>query len=472
MADLPARVCAPAYAGALGRSSETAGRARRTRVRHGNDFFLAMSFPVWALFVGGLMVTMVLAGTLLGRLPLSSAIVYLGLGWVLGPDLLNVLRPEPFLHAATLEKLAEVALLISLFAVGMQLGVPLRDRRWRLPARLAIVSMAVMVAMVTAVGVWLLHLPLGAAILLGAIVAPTDPVLASGVHAEPGARPDRLGFSLAGEGGLNDGTAFPFVMLGLGLLGLEDVGAGWARWWAIHLLWATLGGVAIGAAVGTAAGRLVVHLRSRHGQAVGLDEFLGLGLIGMAYGVAQLSLASGFLAVFAAGLALQRVREGPPPAPEQHAGAGEHASAPPARHAGDMQDAVQAFNEQLEKVAELALVLTVGAMLAYAPPVPAVWWFVPLLLLVLRPLSVLAALPGEGLTRPQQTMIGWFGIRGIGSLFYLLFALRHGLAPQIAETLSSLTLWTVAASIVVHGITAQPLMVRYTLWRRRQQRRH
>ena len=416
------------------------------------------------------MVTMVLAGTLLGRLPLSSAIVYLALGWMLGPDVMNVLRPEPFAHAAILGKLAEVALLISLFAVGMQLGVPLRDRRWRLPARLAIASMALMVAMVAAVGCWLLHLPLGAAILLGAILAPTDPVLASGVASEPGSRPDRLGFSLAGEGGLNDGTAFPLVMLGLGLLGLEDLGPGLSRWWGVHLLWATLGGATIGAAVGTAAGRMVVHLRSRHRQAVGLDEFLGLGLISMAYGIAQMSLASGFLAVFAAGLALQRVREGTPPVPQGHSSVGERAPAVPQHHAGDMQDAVQAFNEQLEKVAELALVLMVGAMLAYAPPVPAVWWFVPLLLLVLRPLSVLAALPGEGLTRPQQTMIGWFGIRGIGSVFYLLFSLHHGLPPRIAETLVSLTLWTVASSIVVHGITAQPLMVRYTLWRRRERR--
>ena len=179
-----------------------------------------MSLAEWSLFVGALLVTMVLAGTLLGRLPLSSAMVYLGLGWVLGPDAMNVLRPDPIGHARVLEHLAEVGLLISLFAVGMQLGVPLRDRRWRLPVRLASVSMAVMVGMVAAIGVWVLHLPLGAAILLGAILAPTDPVLASGVQSEPGSRPDRLGFSLAGEGGLNDGTAFPFVMLGLGLLGV------------------------------------------------------------------------------------------------------------------------------------------------------------------------------------------------------------------------------------------------------------
>ena len=256
-----------------------------------------MSFSEWSLFIGVLLVTMVLAGTLLGRLPLSSAMIYLALGWLLGPHVMNVLRPDPALHADVLERVAEVGLLISLFAVGMQVdfGVPLRDRRWRLPLRLAFVSMAVMVAMVAAVGVWALDLPVGAAILLGAILAPTDPVLASGVQSEPGSKPDRLGFSLAGEGGLNDGTAFPFVMLGLGLLGIQSLGPRLVRWWTIDLLWATAAGLAIGAALGTVAGRLVVYLRSRHGEAIGLDEFLALGLVGMAYGVAQITSLPGSL---------------------------------------------------------------------------------------------------------------------------------------------------------------------------------
>ncbi|WP_372528147.1 cation:proton antiporter, partial [Piscinibacter sp.] len=113
-----------------------------------------MSFAEWSLFVGLLLVTMVLAGSLLGRLPLTSAMVYLLLGWLLGPSAMNVLRPDPVLYASLLERLAEVALLISLFAVGLRLGVPLRDRRWRLPLRLAFVSMAAMVAMVAAIGVW------------------------------------------------------------------------------------------------------------------------------------------------------------------------------------------------------------------------------------------------------------------------------------------------------------------------------
>lgn len=421
-----------------------------------------MAWAEWSLFIGIVLVAMVLAGSLIDRLPLTSAMVYLAVGWLLGPSMANVLRPAPFEHAAVLERVSEAALLIALFAVGMQLGVPWRDWRWRLPMRLAFVSMAAMVAMVAAVGVWWLQLPLGAAVLLGAILAPTDPVLASGVPSEAGTRPDRLGFSLAGEGGLNDGAAFPFVMLGLGLLGIGDLGPGFSRWWTLDLLWATLGGFAIGAIVGAATGRLVVHLRSRHGEAVGLGEFLGLGLVGISYGLAQLCLASGFLAVFAAGLALQRVRERPPAAGHENGARSDHAS--------EMLDSVKGFNERLEKLAELAVVMVVGAMLAYAKPLPAVWWFVPLVLVVLRPLSVAVSLPGEGLSVRQGALVAWFGIRGIGSVFYLLLALRQGLPAPIGDTLVSLTLWTVAVSIVVHGVSAQPLMRSYLAARRSAKR--
>lgn len=435
-----------------------------------------MSFAEWSLFVGLLLVTMVLAGTLISRLPLSSAMVYLALGWLLGPDMADVLRPDPRLHTAVLERLAEVALLISLFAVGLQLGVPLRDRRWQLPLRLAFVSLAAMVALVAAVGVWLLGLPLGAAVLLGAILAPTDPVLASDLPTDPGSDPDPLGFSLAGEGGLNDGAAFPFVLLGLGLLGLHDLGPGLSRWWSVDLLWATFGGAAIGGLLGAATGRLVVYLRSRHDEAVGLDEFLGLGLLATAYGVAQIGHASGFLAVFAAGLALQRVREQPRAHTRPLRSAADPVGHPyetlatHSHHASaTMRDSVQGFNGQLERLAELTLVLLVGAMLAYARPLPLLWWFLPLLLVVLRPLSVLLALPGAAVSVRQRAMIGWFGIRGIGSVFYLLLALRHGVDGALADTLISLTLWTVAASIVAHGLTAQPLMQRY-IDRKRQAR--
>ena len=150
--------------------------------------------------------------------------------------------------------------------------------------------------------------------LLGAILAPTDPVLASDVQvANPGDH-DRLRFGLTGEGGLNDGTAFPFVMLGLGWLGLHELGEGGWRWWTVDVLWAVAGGLGLGYLLGTLVGRLIIYLRVRHREALGSDEFISLGLIALTYGLALLSLTYGFLAVFAAGLALRRIDETPPAA--------------------------------------------------------------------------------------------------------------------------------------------------------------
>lgn len=422
-----------------------------------------MSIAHWSLFAGFLLITMVLAGTLLTRLPVSSAMIYLAFGYLLGPGGMGLIDPDPLKHAGSLQLMSEVAVLISLFAVGLRLGVPMRDPRWLLPLRLAFPSMAVTVGLIALVGVWGLDLPLGAAVLLGGILAPTDPVLASGVQSEPGARPDRVRFSLAGEGALNDGSAFPFVLLGLGLMGLHELGAHAWRWWAVDLLWSMLGGLMIGALLGALIGRLVVYLRTRHHSAVGLNEFLCLGLMAISYGTAQLCLASGFLAVFAAGLALHRVREHPllgsASLDVAVGGRAQEARATHSHHASAaMSGAVEAFNEQLEKLAELAIVLIIGAMLPHAMPSMQHVGFIALLLLVLRPLAVLAGTLGQGLPGHQQALIGWFGIRGIGSVFYLLFALDHGVHGALANQLVTLTLLTVAASILIHGISVQPVM--------------
>jgi NhaP-type Na+/H+ or K+/H+ antiporter len=406
---------------------------------------------------------MVMLGTVT-RMPLSSAIIYLGVGYALGPSVLGVLSPDPLRYAPLLRPVAEVAVLISLFTVGLKMGVPLSDRRWFLPLRLASLSMAITVGLIAAAGVWGLSMSVGAAVLLGAILAPTDPVLASGVQMQTGPEPDRVRFSLAGEGGLNDGTAFPFVMLGLGLLGLHDLGRDGWRWWSLDLLWGTLGGLSIGAALGASIGWLVVRLRTRRGGAAGWDEFLSLGLVACAYGAAQLSMASGFLGVFAAGLALQRVKEQPRAGTAAldatSSSLGAHTDrATHSHHASlAMSQAVQGFNEQLEKVAELGIVVIVGAMLPYITPSFALCWFIPLLLAVVRPLAVAAAASGERLAADQRFMVGWFGIRGIGSVFYLLFAIESGINGALADELVTLTLATVAASILVHGLSAQPLM--------------
>jgi NhaP-type Na+/H+ or K+/H+ antiporter len=162
--------------------------------------------------------------------------------------------------------------------------------------------MALTVLFIALVGVFLLGLPSGAALLLAAILAPTDPVLASDVQVEDSSDRDRLRFSLTAEGGLNDGTAFPFVMLGLGMLGLYDFGSGGWRWVAVDVLWAIAGGLPSAARWGRdrQARRLPPHAAQ---GSRGPGRVPGAGLIAIAYGVARLSLASGFLAVFAAGCA-------------------------------------------------------------------------------------------------------------------------------------------------------------------------
>lgn len=422
-----------------------------------------MTIPDWLLVLGALLLAMVLVNSALHRLPLTSPMVYLAAGWLLGPAVVDALRPDPLAHAALLERIAEMGLLVSLFAVGLQLRLGIRDRRWRLPLKLAFVSLSLMVGMVAAVGVVLLGLQPGVALLLGAILAPTDPVLASALQPEQGTEPQAVSFTLAAEGALNDGAAYPFVVLGLALAGWLDRPL--LDWVIRDFLWATLGGFGIGFALGALVGKSVVFLRSRHGQAIGLDVFLGLGLIGTSYGLAHLCAASGFLAVFAAGLALGRVRERPVPgspgleAPQTSAGHSYATLAGHSHHASaTMRSSVEDFNEQMEKISEMGLVLLVGAMLFYAPFTSTTCWFVPLLLLVLRPLSVLPSYVGERAGTAQVALASWFGIRGIGSLFYLLMALRAGVTGPAAGTLASLTLWTIAASIVLHGLSARPLM--------------
>jgi NhaP-type Na+/H+ or K+/H+ antiporter len=346
--------------------------------------------------------------------------------------------------------------------------MPFRDGRWRLAVRLAFGSMVLTVGLITLVGVYGLDLPLGAAVLLGAILAPTDPVMASDVQVEnPGDR-DRLRFALTGEAGLNDGTAFPFVMLGLGLLGLHEIGENGWRWLAVDLLWATTGGLAIGALLGWLVGCLVLHLRCHYQEAVGWDEFLALGLIAVSYGVALLAHAYGFLAVFAAGLALRRVEvhaSGETPPAEvlaaSQVGAAEEIATDPEMAPSYMAQAVLGFNEQLERIGVVGIVMLVGSMLSFRYLPLEDLWFIPVLLLVIRPLSVALGLAGSRTSRLQRELIGWFGIRGIGSVYYLTYAIGHGLRPDLAHQLTAITLGVVTTSVVVHGFSVTPLMNLY-----------
>ncbi|MBW8329769.1 MAG: cation:proton antiporter [Thiobacillus sp.] len=438
-----------------------------------------MTNAQWFLLVGGLLLARGLTAPLLKRLPVTPAIVYLAVGLLVGPTVLNLFHFNPLQESALLEVLTEVVVLISLFSAGVKMPVPFSFSRWRNPILLASVSLAVSVGLVAAFAYTLLGLPLGAGVLLGAILAPTDPVLATDVQTRhPGDR-DQLRFTLTCEAGMNDGSAFPFVMLGMGLLGLHELGEFGLRWALFDVLWATAAAIAIGVLSGGALAYVAHKLRGTPPRHKLMDDFLGLGLIGVAYGVSVLVDAWGFLAVFFAAVALRQTELklagtdrnsadqenlDPPQTdriePEAKNACPEDAPAP------TVSEGSLVFKEHLERLSELMLILLIGGTLfldswSWRAVGLALFLFV-----VARPVSVLVGLLGTRTSWPIRGMVGWFGVRGIGSLYYLMYAIQHGLPEDLALDLIQLTLIAVTLSILVHGTSVKPLMGRFKRYRR------
>jgi NhaP-type Na+/H+ or K+/H+ antiporter len=433
-----------------------------------------MTNALWFLLVGGLLLARGLTSTLLKRLPVTPAIIYLAVGLLVGPTVLNVFHFNPLKESALLEVLTEVAVLISLFSAGIKMPVPVSFARWRTPILLASVSMTVSVGLVAAFAYYLLGLPPGAGVLLGAILAPTDPVLATDVQIRhPGDR-DQLRFTLTCEAGMNDGSAFPFVMLGMGLLGLHDLGEFGLRWALVDVLWATVAGIAIGVISGVALGRLGWKLRGESPAHKLMDDFLGLGLIGVVYGLSALVDAWGFLAVFFAAVALRQTElklvganRDFPDRPQtdriipEAANASPDNEPPPTVSGGSL-----IFKEHLERLSELILILLIGGTLFLDSWSWRAVGLALFLFMVARPFSVLAGLLGTRTSWPIRGMVGWFGVRGIGSLYYLMYVIQHGLPEDLALDLIQLTLIVVSLSVLFHGTSVKPLMSRF--WRHRK----
>lgn len=419
----------------------------------------------WFMLIGSLFLAMAFTSDLIRRLPVTNSIVYLVVGIIVGPTVFQAIHFNPLTQSILLQRVTELAVLLSLFTAGVKMPVPVTVARWRLPVLLAVVGMAVTVILMTAFGYFALNLPLGAAVLLAGILAPTDPVLATDVQVRhPGDR-DRLRFGLTCEAGINDGTAYPVVMLGLGLLGLHQLGDGW-RWLTVDVLWATIAGIAFGVACGHLLARMIWRLRERGTITHPMDDFLGLGLIGLVYGTSVLMNAGGFLAVFFAAVSLRQTEfwlAGRRPDPYRL----QTAMPEPGRrqHAVSIRTGVAekalAFKEKLERLSEVVLILIVGGTLfidswSWRAVGTAVFLF-----LIARPLSTALACLGTRTPWRHRMMAGWFGVRGIGSLFYLMFAIQSGLPEDLAMELIHIVLIVVTLSILVHGISVKPAMAFY-----------
>lgn len=426
---------------------------------------------LWFVALGFLLIISVLAGSRLRNLPLSTAIFYVVSGVILGPVALDLIDFKPQDRLYLLEKLSEIAVIISLFTAGLKLRLPFTANEWRIAARLASVAMITSIVLIVFAAQFWFAIPWQAALLLAAILAPTDPVLASDVQVSMPGDNDLLRFSLTGEAGLNDGTAFPFVILGLLLLSGPMDSADWLAWFGRDLVWATVGGLATGYLLGFGVGKLILYLRREHQEALGFDNFLALGLIGLSYGLALMLHAYGFLAVFAAGLAVRRLEHRASgvksPAPEVPQGADEELAVHAEKAPVYLTHTLLNFNEQIERLCELALVLTLGALLRWDYFSWSFVGFSATLFLLIRPLSVAVGTWGlAGIYPLQKKLMAWFGIRGLGSVYYLAYALQRGVDPELANLLIAVVMNLILASIVIHGISVTPLMKRYEKWGR------
>lgn len=439
--------------------------------------------------IGGLLLFMALTSALVKRLPISTSIIYLMVGVAVGPVGFGLLGLDIVSQREWLELVTEIAVIVSLFVGGLKLRVPLHHPSWTSAFRLAGPVMLLSIAAAAVASHLLLGLPVFAAMLLGAILAPTDPVLASAVAVNDASDEDRVRFALSGEAGLNDGAAFPFVVFALeGMRAGGELGGWVGPWFLSRVLWAVPAGLVIGYFMGHWIGRLAIRVRSKQRDTGAPSDFLALALIALTYVVAERLHAWGFLAVFAAGVGLRRaelriVEETPHPEVQGRvkrwfarghpvekahppaetlvsANVSEESMKQPAVAAGVMISEMLSFGDTAERLLEVMLVVVVGITLVQS------WsWDAAILSLVLffviRPSSALLMLTGTRTTLGQRGLMGWFGIRGIGSLYYLAYALNHGVSPSSADALVASVVTAVACSIVVHGVTVTPVLDLY-----------
>ena len=391
---------------------------------------------------------------------LSAPVVLLGVGALIG--LLPVppaVRWSPTADRALIEHLTEFTVVIALMGVGLALDRPLSLRslrswrRWGTTWRLLVIAMPLSIAGVALLG-WGLGMAPASAVLLGAVLAPTDPVLASDVQVggptteeeEEGDvdtidEDDEVRFALTSEAGLNDGLAFPFVALAILMAGSQSIGS----WGVTWLAWDLVGKVVVGAAVGVLVGWLLAKaaFRSRR-PSVRMAEtgepLLAIAAVFVSYGAAEVVGGYGFLSVFACALTIRS-----------------------AERNSSYHALMHQVIERLERLLTLIVLLLLGIALTgglFANLTSRGAAIGVLLLLVVRPLSAWVGLRflHRGVLGPRERWAtAFFGVRGIGSLYYLAYAMGHVKFAGSGELWSTVT-FTVTLSVLLHGVSATPIM--------------
>ncbi|WP_041780045.1 cation:proton antiporter [Allocoleopsis franciscana] len=389
------------------------------------------------LVIGLLLLGVTLGSGWISRLPLSYALIYLVVGIFLGPYGVKLIQLRP--DAEFLERLTELVVIISVFGCGLKMNRPFKLWAWQTTARLIGFLMPISIFAIAAFCHWLMGFDWGAAVLLGAILAPTDPVLASEVQLANVKDQDELRFGLTSEGGLNDALAFPFVYFGIYWLKDSNWDNWFKQWVAVDLVWAIASGIVMGILVAKAivwVDKQVQRFREVDNL---MEDFVALSTILLTYSLTELVNGYGFLAVFVAGVTVQ--------ASYYHN---------PKKRIAQLE-----FTERVEKLLEVGTILILGSLLLVAPMIKyagEALLVAGLLLFVIRPIGVWISMLGSRIPPPTRWLFGWFGIRGVGSLYYLTYAFGKGLEGEIGERLAWITYIIVVISVILHGISATPLI--------------
>lgn len=441
-------------------------------------------YTVILLVVGIAVLGAVVLPRLLADKPMSFPILYVAGGALLFSLPLGLPNPDPVAHPGLAEHLTELVVIIALMGAGLKLDRPFDWRSWGSAWRLLLISMPITIGIVALAAWQLLDAHPATAVLLGAVVAPTDPVLASDVEASPPASdldtdvdPEEqegpIRFALTSEAGLNDGLAFPFTYLAIAMAaslggGAADFGhfpvvgtkawlggLGWlVEWFLRDLLYRIVMGVVMGYVVGYATAKFIFGRPSSTELARVMEGAEALAATLLAYSVTELVHGYGFIAVFVAALVLRHFEW---------------------RH--DYYRKLHDFAVIVERLLMAAVLVLFGGTLAAGLLSALTWRAVGLAvatILVVRPLAGLVGMLGSPVTWYEESVIASYGIRGIGSFYYLAFALNKATFKEIELLVAAEELWAftglvVIGSIIVHGITVSPVMNTLDRWRDEQE---
>lgn len=378
--------------------------------------------------------------TLLEKSFFSYPILFLALGAIICLMPLGLPLPDPLWHESYAVHLTELSVIISLMGTGLKIRRKFNWHNWKIPFLLVTVTMLLSITILAALGWWLLALAPAAAVLLGAVMAPTDPVLAEQVKVGPpnNKEEDDVRFSLTAEAGLNDGMAFPFTWLAIVVAVAAGTNEPWFIEWLLRdLIYRILAGVGVGYLIGRGLAYLIFYLPRKVAFPKTRDGFVGLSATLVSYGVTEMIGGYGFMAVFFTALTLSSYEE----ENEYHT---------------EMHD----FVLQVERIIMVVLLILFGGSLVSGLLDHLTWndVFISLaFLFVIRPLTSLVAIYNVSCSWREKMAISFFGIRGIGSFFYLAFALSK-IDFVDADRLWSIVGFIVMVSIILHGVTASRVM--------------